>query len=166
MKKLLTKYLGKLTFSHGTIQTALAANRAGFAFFLFNLNIYFMKFKIAIYFLSQDEDIEIFDTNTMLANQINNTNEIEPSSSSAQQISSAEPDISASLRAKKSDISHAKTLLILISNQLSLIRMRYKEKDIQSKNKSDWNLIACVLDRFCLIVYSVIMFLGLFIIFI
>ncbi len=74
--------------------------------------------------------------------------------------------MSASLKAKKSDISHAKTLLILISNQLSLIRMRYKEKDIQSKNKNDWGLIAHVLDRFCLIVYIVITLVGLFIIFI
>ena len=98
-----------------------------------------------------------------------NRNENDPSSSSNRLDSNNAVDVqtlSSSLKAKKSDMSHAKTLLILISNQISLIRMRYKEKDIQSKNKSDWCLISRVLDRFCLIAYICIMLIGLFFIFI
>ena len=103
----------------------------------------------------------------MLVNQINSSTVSEQPSQNGPASNLDEASrISSSLKAKKSDISHAKTLLILISNQLSLIRMRYKEKDIQSKNKSDWGLIARVLDRFCLIVYIFITLFGLFVIFI
>ncbi len=117
--------------------------------------------------ISQEEDIEIFDTNSLLENQINNTTVDDETSQNGSAANTDEDSkLASSLKAKKSDISHAKTLLILISNQLSLIRMRYKEKDIQFKNKSDWALIARVIDRFCLIVYIIIMLFGLFIIFI
>ncbi len=113
---------------------------------------------------SQEEDIEIFDTHDLLLNQTAaDTNE---SDQLVQNDANAETRSTTSTRTRKSDISHAKTLLILISNQLSLIRMRYKEKDIQLKNKNDWGLIACTFDRLCLIIYVVLMFLGLFIIFI
>lgn len=61
----------------------------------------------------------------------------------------------------KSDLSQAQTLLILISNQLALMRRRFQDKDAKSQNQQEWYLIALTLDRFCLLVYTVITSLGL-----
>lgn len=65
-----------------------------------------------------------------------------------------------------SDLGQAKTLLVLISNQLAHLRTRINDKDMRELNKKDWYLIACTLDRFCLLVYAVLLFLGLFFIFV
>jgi hypothetical protein len=62
------------------------------------------------------------------------------------------------------DMYQAQTLLVLINNQLAMFRMRLQEGDHKEKNRNDWYLIATVLDRFCLICYTVIMLLGLFIV--
>ena len=62
------------------------------------------------------------------------------------------------------DMYQAQTLLVLINNQLAMFRMRLQEGDQKEKNRNDWYLIATVLDRFCLICYTVIMLLGLFIV--
>lgn len=62
------------------------------------------------------------------------------------------------------DMSQAQTLLALINNQLAMFRMRLQENELKDKNKGDWYLIAVALDRFCLICYTVVMLLGLFII--
>ena len=62
------------------------------------------------------------------------------------------------------DTYQAQTLLVLINNQLAMFRMRLQEGDLKEKNRNDWYLIATVLDRFCLICYTAIMLLGLFIV--
>lgn len=67
---------------------------------------------------------------------------------------------------EKNDSVQAKTLLILISNQLAMFRSKIKEKESREKNQRDWLVIASVLDRFCLIVYYSVTLFGLFIIFI
>ena len=116
-----------------------------------------------------EDEIEILDTNNLygannsstaatnragtvrvVTNELNSTND-------------ASTDAPAG---NKTDMSQAKTLLLLINNQLSLMRMKIKEKDHLNQNKKEWYLIAITLDRFCLIVYFLIMLVGLFIIFI
>ncbi|CAF0740801.1 unnamed protein product [Brachionus calyciflorus] len=59
------------------------------------------------------------------------------------------------------DLNQAKTLLVLINNQLTMFRSRLKEKDNMEENKKDWLIIGYVLDRFCLIIFYVFMFFGL-----
>ena len=70
------------------------------------------------------------------------------------------------LAAEQIDLNQAKSLLVLINNQLANFRIRINEKDLKELNKKDWYLIACTLDRFCLLVYTVILVLGLFIVFV
>lgn len=118
-----------------------------------------------------EDEIEILDTNNLygptnttatsrsgtvkvIKNELNSPSEAATSTST---------DVAA---AKKSDISQAKTLLVLINNQLSLMRLKIKENDHLNQNKNEWYLIAITLDRFCLILYFLIMLIGLFIIFI
>lgn len=42
-----------------------------------------------------------------------------------------------------------------------MFRMRIQEKDLKDTNRREWYLIASVLDRFCLIVLSIVMSIGL-----
>ena len=88
---------------------------------------------------------------------LNQLQEVAPSTSS-----NSEATAEASFT---SDIRNAKTLLVLINNQLAIQRMKIQEKDTLDDNKKEWYLIASTLDRFCLLCYSVITLLGLFIIF-
>ena len=85
-------------------------------------------------------------------------------SSSEQLVSTANNEQQQQQSTAKLDVSQARTLLILINNQLAMFRTRLQENDLKEKNRNDWYLIATVLDRFCLGVYSFIMLLGLFIV--
>jgi hypothetical protein len=49
----------------------------------------------------------------------------------------------------------------LICNQLAMFRMKLQEKELKDTNRKEWYLIATVLDRFCLIILSIIMSIGL-----
>ena len=99
------------------------------------------------------EQMQTAETNESSQNLVN-TSQPAATSSSA----SAAPSLDQKL---KSDLSHAQTLLILISNQLALMRRRFQDKDAKSQNQQEWYLIALTLDRFCLLVYTVITALGL-----
>lgn len=55
-------------------------------------------------------------------------------------------------------------LLTLINNQIALFRRKLKENDVKDVNKQEWYLIATVLDRVCLLTYSLIAAFGLFVI--
>ena len=55
-------------------------------------------------------------------------------------------------------------LLTLINNQIALFRRKLKENDVKDVNKQERYLIATVLDRVCLLTYSLIAAFGLFVI--
>ncbi len=103
--------------------------------------------------LLRDDDIEVIDTSNLLQQQQSSSEQLVAAANNEQQQSTA-----------KLDVSQARTLLILINNQLAMFRTRLQENDLKEKNRNDWYLIATVLDRFCLGVYSFIMLLGLFIV--
>ena len=115
-----------------------------------------------------EDEIEILDTNNLYgANNSSKTNRAGTVKVVTNELNSSnDASTDAPPAGNKTDISQAKTLLLLINNQLSLMRMKIKEKDHLNQNKKEWYLIAITLDRFCLIVYFLIMLIGLFIIFI
>ncbi len=115
----------------------------------------------------------MIDTNSLLRNRsatsqpTNSTRALPNSQSELLQLEN-QPEAAASRAAlaEANDMNQAKTLLVLINNQLANFRMRINEKDTRELNRRDWCLIACTLDRFCLLVYTVVLLMGLFIIFV
>lgn len=104
--------------------------------------------------ITRDEEIEILDPGRIL------------SGSQEAAASSSVATISTSGTDSLADMNQAKTMLVLINNQLAMMRIKGQENDSKEQNKRDWHVVSCAFDRLFLVVYAVIMFLGLFIIFI
>jgi hypothetical protein len=62
---------------------------------------------------------------------------------------------------RQDELSKAQMILVLINNQLAMFRMRIQEKDLKSEAKREWDLVAVILDRLCLICYFILIFFGL-----
>lgn len=88
----------------------------------------------------RNEEIQLLDIN-----QINQ---------SQQQQESGSPQ-------RQDELSKAQMILVLINNQLALLRMRIQEKDLKNDAKREWDLVALMLDRLCLIFYFILIFFGL-----
>jgi hypothetical protein len=151
LKTLMVKYIGRLVCKEETINATL--NSAP---------------------INRNEEIELLDTSRLAQqNQQENNNDVTNSSVTqtpdlANLISSGnnESENQDYLKKTKSELDQSKKLLVLINNQIAMLRIRLQEKDIKEQNKKDWYLIACSLDRFFLYVYIVVMFFGIFVIFI
>lgn len=151
------KYVGKLICRYGTLQSLLTSNQ-----------------------ITRDEEIEILDPGRVIPNggggggsgQQQNTSTT--SGASADLVGSTASSSAAAVATiattggtdSLADMNQAKTMLVLINNQLAMMRIKAQERDSKEQNKKDWHVVACAFDRMFLMIYSVVMFLGLFIIFV
>lgn len=146
------KYVGKLICRYGTLQGLLTSNQ-----------------------ITRDEEIEILDPGRVI-----------PNGGSGQQSSSSAAGATAADGTSQSgsgsgvatiattsngtdslaDMNQAKTMLVLINNQLAMMRIKAQEKDSKEQNKKDWHVVSCAFDRMFLMLYVIIMLFGLFIIFV
>ncbi len=92
----------------------------------------------------RDEEIEVLDTNQV-----------------SQQLQQNDP----TSPANPNEFTQIQMLLVLINNQLAMFRMKLQENDLKECNHREWFLIACVFDRVCLIVLSIISSIGLIAVF-
>lgn len=96
-----------------------------------------------------EEEMKIIDTN-QIVEEISE----QPTSSSADEHT---PET-------VSEQKQTEILLALINNQIAKYCVKLKENDLRETNKREWCLIAIVLDRLCLIGYTIIASFGLFVI--
>lgn len=158
VKTLMVKYIGRLVCKEETINATL--NSAP---------------------INRNEEIEILDTSRLAqSNHQENNNDVTNTSSSATQTQDLANLLGGGgsgggnndnenqdyISKTKSELDQSKKLLVLINNQIAMLRIRLQEKDIKEQNKKDWYLIACSLDRFFLYLYIIVMFFGIFVIFI
>lgn len=141
---MLLKYVGKVICRYETLQGLLTSNQ-----------------------ITRDEEIEILDPNQILQAANNTTaNSQQTPEASSSSSASAVATIATTGSDSLADMNQAKTMLVLINNQLAMMRMKVQENDSKDQNKKDWHLVSCAFDRLFLTIYVVIMLLGLFIIFI
>lgn len=60
------------------------------------------------------------------------------------------------------DLNQAQLLLTHINNQIAQERKRLRHNETKEHNRNEWYLIAIVLDRMCLLAYTVVALVGLF----
>ena len=144
--KLLLKYIGKLICRYGTLQSLLTANQ-----------------------ITRDEEIEILDPGRIMPSGVGQQqSDAAATSATTGAASSSNVATIATTGGTDSlaDMNQAKTMLCLINNQLAMMRIKAQEKDSKDQNKKDWHVVSCAFDRMFLMIYAVILFLGLFIIFV
>lgn len=145
------KYVGKLICRYGTLQSLLTSNQ-----------------------ITRDEEIEILDPGRVIPNGGQQQNTSTTSGASADLVGSSTASSSAAVATiattggtdSLADMNQAKTMLVLINNQLAMMRIKAQERDSKEQNKKDWHVVSCAFDRMFLMFYAVVMFLGLFIIFV
>lgn len=142
------KYVGKIICRYGTLKGLLTSNQ-----------------------ITRDEEIEILDPGRVIPNgqqqqQLQQQQQQQSSGGDGAVAGVATIATTSSGTDSLADMNQAKTMLVLINNQLAMMRIKAQEKDSKEQNKKDWHVVACAFDRLFLLFYSVIMLLGLFIIFI
>ncbi len=124
--------------------------------------------------INRNEEIDLLDTSRLVQQNQQEPNQDATTNSSPTQTQNLANLLSGNndnenqdyLAKTKSELDQSKKLLVLINNQIAMLRIRLQEKDIKEQNKKDWFLIASSLDRFFLYVYIIVMFFGIFVIFI
>ena len=126
--------------------------------------------------LSRTEEIEILDTNKLIpeeqqqqpigSSDVRREDDLSPSATRRRDVTAATASASnepPAPSAERVDLDKSKKLLVLINNQLAMLRMRIQDKETKEHNRKDWYLLAASLDRFFLFVYILLMTVGLFI---
>ena len=142
------KYVGKLICRYGTLQGLLTSNQ-----------------------ITRDEEIEILDPNRVLSSSNTSATAAQDGASTASSSGAAATAAVATIPTTAgndslADMNQAKTMLVLINNQLAMMRIKSQEADSKEQNVKDWHVVACAFDRLFLFAYFIIMLLGLFVIFV
>ena len=144
------KYVGKLICRYGTLQGLLTSNQ-----------------------ITRDEEIEILDPNRVLSSSNTSATGAQDGATSTASSSGAATATAAVATIPTTagndslaDMNQAKTMLVLINNQLAMMRIKSQEADSKEQNVKDWHVVACAFDRLFLFAYFIIMLLGLFVIFV
>ena len=112
----------------------------------------------------RNEEIELIDTNQILHQNQTLSNNNDDQETNSEIRSNNLVDIASTSSVQNLDINQAESLLVLINNQIAMLRRKFQESDLKESNRKEWYLIALVCDRLCLIIYSIVSFVGLFVI--